>query len=199
MNELTDYAGLLAEIKQRIQSAQMRAAFAANAELIRLYWQVGSLLDKRQAREGWGAAVIPRLASDLANELPEVKGFSERNIRLMLQFYRAYPQLLGPDGEFVQPAVAQLPQGANSSAFLQPLVAQLPWAHNMLLLQALKDDATRVWYAKQTLQHGWSRNVLKMQIDSAVHLRQGAAISNFASRLPAPQEEIEKNWNLELD
>lgn len=182
MNELTDYAGLLAEIKQRIQSAQMRAAFAANAELIRLYWQVGSLLDKRQAREGWGAAVIPRLASDLANELPEVKGFSERNIRLMLQFYRAYPQLLGPDGEFVQPAVAQL-----------------PWAHNMLLLQALKDDATRVWYAKQTLQHGWSRNVLKMQIDSAVHLRQGAAISNFASRLPAPQEEIEKNWNLELD
>lgn len=190
MNELTDYASLLTEIKQRIQSAQMRAAFAANAELIRLYWQVGSLLDKRQALEGWGAAVIPRLASDLANELPEVKGFSERNIRLMLQFYRAYPQLLGPDGEFVQPAVAQLPQAANNGPLLQPLVAQLPWAHNMLLLQALKDDATRVWYAKQTLQHGWSRNILKMQIDSAAHLRQGAAVSNFASRLPAPQSEL---------
>jgi predicted nuclease of restriction endonuclease-like (RecB) superfamily len=79
---------------------------------------------------------------------------------------------------------------ANSGPFLQPLVAQLPWAHNMLLLQALKDDATRVWYAKQTLQHGWSRNILKMQIDRAAHLRQGAAVSNFASRLPAPQSEL---------
>jgi hypothetical protein len=93
--------------------------------------------------------------------LPEVKGFPERNIRLMLQFYRAYPRLLGPGGEFVQ-----------------PLVAQLPWAHNMLLLQAVKDETTRAWYASQTLSQGWSRNVLKMQVDTAAHLRQGAASTN---------------------
>ena len=84
-----EYVQLLADVKGRIQVAQLRAAFAANGELIRLYWQVGQLLDHRQAQEGWGAAVIPRLARDLANELPEVKGFSERNIRLMLQFYWA--------------------------------------------------------------------------------------------------------------
>ncbi len=73
---------------------------------------------------------------------------------------------------------------------MQPLVAQLPWAHNMLLLQAVKDEATRAWYASQTLAMGWSRNALKLQIDSAAHLRQGAAISNFAQRLPTPQSDL---------
>jgi predicted nuclease of restriction endonuclease-like (RecB) superfamily len=184
-----DYVQLLAEVKVRIQTAQLRAAFAVNSELIRLYWQVGQLLDRRQAEEGWGAAVIPRLARDLVNELPEVKGFSERNIRLMLQFYRAYPLLVGQDGEFVQPPVAQMAAPA-AATFLQPLVAQLPWAHNVLLLQAVKDEATRAWYASQTLSQGWSRNVLKMQIDTAAHLRQGAAITNFAQRLPSPQSDL---------
>lgn len=188
MNLPVDYMQLLAEVKTRIRIAQLSAALAANSELIRLYWQVGQLLDRRQADEGWGAAVIPRLALDLANELPEVKGFSVRNMRLMLQFYRAYPELIGADGDFVQPAVAQM---ANATApSLQPLVAQLPWAHNMLLLQAVKNEATRAWYAAQTLAQGWSRNVLKMQIDTTAHLRQGAATSNFARRLPPPQSDL---------
>jgi len=189
MSKLSPYADLLTEVRSRIQSAQVRAAFAANSELLCLYWQVGQLLDSRQAEEGWGAAVIPRLARDLCNELPEVKGFSERNIRLMLQFYRAYPGLLGPGGEFVQPPVAQM-LGAAPQLLLQPLVAQLPWAHNMLLLQAVKDEATRAWYASQALGQGWSRNVLKMQIDTAAHARQGAAITNFAQRLPSPQSDL---------
>ena len=75
MSDLTEYSGLLAEIKTRIQTAQTRAVLAVNAELIRLYWQIGQLLDARQRSEGWGAGVIPRLAQDLSNELPELMGF----------------------------------------------------------------------------------------------------------------------------
>ena len=82
---------LLKEIKARIQQAQTRAILAANAELVRLYWDIGRLIDQRQRRAGWGAAVIPRLARELRNELPEVKGFSERNIKLMVQFAHEYP------------------------------------------------------------------------------------------------------------
>jgi hypothetical protein len=84
------YGTLLADIKSRIQSAQTRAILAVNAELIRLYWDIGRLLDARQAQEGWGAAVIPRLGADIRNELPEVKGFSERNMKRMLAFFREY-------------------------------------------------------------------------------------------------------------
>jgi len=87
----SDFTALLVEVKRRIHSAQMRAVLTVNAELVRLYWDIGRIIHERQEREGWGAAVIPRLARALYNELPELKGFSERNIKRMLAFYRAYP------------------------------------------------------------------------------------------------------------
>ena len=202
MNTLPTYTGLLAEIKDRIQTAQTRAVLAVNAELIQLYWQIGQLLAARQTQEGWGAGVIPRLAQDIRNELPEQKGFSERNLKLMVQFFRTYPTLFVqaaslelpaselPDtpetAAIGQPPVAQLDAGTMR----QPLVAQLPWAHNVLLMQMVKDQAQRDWYAQQALAQGWSRNVLKMQIDSLLHQRQGAAVSNFATRLPTPQSDL---------
>ena len=92
MNTLPAYNGLLAEIKDRIQTAQTRAMQAVNAELIQLYWQIGQLLAARQTQEGWGAGGIPRLAQDIRNELPEQKGFSERNLKLMMQLFRTYPR-----------------------------------------------------------------------------------------------------------
>ncbi|MDD4270060.1 MAG: DUF1016 N-terminal domain-containing protein [Thermoguttaceae bacterium] len=64
---------------------------SVNAELVRLYWDIGRIIHERQHREGWGAGVIPRLAPHLKNELPDLKGFSERNIGHMIAFYREYP------------------------------------------------------------------------------------------------------------
>ena len=102
------YSALLADIKQRVRHAQTQAMMAVNAELIRLYWDIGSLIHARQQQQGWGAGVIPRLAKDLHNELPEEKGFSERNIKRMLAFYREYPRLLEADTAKVPPPVAQI-------------------------------------------------------------------------------------------
>ena len=81
-----DYASLLSDLKQRIRAAQVRTAMASNASMLLLYWEIGGVLAERQKTEGWGAAVLPRLADDLHNELPEVKGFSARNMRRMIQF-----------------------------------------------------------------------------------------------------------------
>jgi len=103
-SELSFYSGLFGDIKTRIQTAQVRAILSVNAELVRLYWDIGQLIDARQQQQGWGAAIIPHLSRDLHNELPEIKGFSERNIKRMLAFYRAYP-----DPEEIMPqAVAQI-------------------------------------------------------------------------------------------
>ena len=88
--ELMRYADQLSAIKIRIRQAQTKAVLSANAEMILMYWDIGRIIDERQHREGWGSAVIPRLAKDLRNELPEVKGFSERNIGRMIAFYREY-------------------------------------------------------------------------------------------------------------
>lgn len=77
-----DYADWLADIKARVASARQRAALAANAELIRLYWQIGRDILERQAQQGWGSKVIERLARDLRAAFPEMKGFSRANLLL---------------------------------------------------------------------------------------------------------------------
>ena len=183
------YATLLADIKQRVQRAQVRAMLAVNAELIRLYWDIGRVIDERQQQEGWGAGVIPRLARDLHNDLPEEKGFSERNINQMLAFYREYAQL-----SFVQQPAAQIetepkvPQAA--ALFTAELILALPWTHHAILMAKVKDPATRHWYMQAALEHGWSRSILVMQIETAAHQRQGRAASNFALRLPKPESDL---------
>ena len=183
------YATLLADIKQRVQRAQVRAMLAVNAELIRLYWDIGRVIDERQQQEGWGAGVIPRLARDLHNDLPEEKGFSERNIKQMLAFYREYAQL-----SFVQQPAAQIetepkvPQAA--ALFTAELILALPWTHHAILMAKVKDPATRHWYMQAALEHGWSRSILVMQIETAAHQRQGRAASNFALCLPKPESDL---------
>lgn len=74
--EIQIYSALLSDIKDRIARGQLRATQAVNTELIEMYWDIGSMIHERQRRHGWGAKIIPQLAQDIVNELPEIKGFS---------------------------------------------------------------------------------------------------------------------------
>jgi predicted nuclease of restriction endonuclease-like (RecB) superfamily len=112
--------------------------------------------------------VIDRLAADLRRDFPEMTGLSPRNLKYMRAFAEAWP-----DPEIVQ-----------------QVAAQLPWGRHIKLLDAVKDGAERLWYAKQAADHGWSRNVLAHQIESGLHRRQGKAITNFARTLPRPQSDL---------
>lgn len=158
--ELTHYRSLLSDIKTRVRTAQHRAALSANAEMIRLYWEIGRLIAARQEQEGWGAGVIPRLAVDLNNELPEEKGFSERNIKRMVQFSSEYPELyaIGPQpvDQLLTPS-SIVHQSAAQLEIIRQAILPLSWTHNVLLIQKLKDLPTRLWYARQALEQGWSR------------------------------------------
>ncbi len=170
-----------------IRHGQTRAALSANAEMIAMYWDIGRMIHQRQKKKGWGAGVIPRLAVDLKNELPEVKGFSERNIKRMLAFFREYPGLvivpqpvaqLGDTETLIkkvlQPA-AQLHKRSDPP-ILQRLVAQIPWGHNIVLMEKVKDLPTRLWYMHQTIEQGWSRDTLAAMIKSKAHERRGKAV-----------------------
>ena len=141
-----NYVGLLADIKQRIRAAQVRTAMAGNASMLTLYWEIGGVLAERQKREGWGAAVLPKLAVDLHNDLPEVKGFSARNLKLMTQFFREYPDFSAigqppvaqltnqPDAHEMRPrSMAKWPASPSNIQIWQLTVAKLPWAHNVIL------------------------------------------------------------------
>jgi predicted nuclease of restriction endonuclease-like (RecB) superfamily len=195
------YAQLLGEIKQRIRHAQARAWMAVNGEMIRLYWRIGQVIDERQLQEGYGTAVIPRLARDLHNELPEEKGFSERNIKRMLAFYRLYPDA-ALDAELVPQPVAQLaaqPLAQPDAVADLPLAVAgvpaalllaVPWGHHAVLMEKVKDAAVRRWYMQGVLENGWSRDLLLNQIQAASHQRAGQAASNFSLRLPSPDSAL---------
>lgn len=163
-----DYADWLTALKQRIQTAQQRAALAVNRELVLLYWHIGrDILDRQQA-QGWGAKVIDQLAKDLTAAFPDMKGFSRRNLLYMRSFAEEWPDL-----EFVQQAVAQL-----------------PWGQNLLLLTKLKSRPEREWYLAKAIEHGWSRNVMWHHISTQLQQRSGNAVTNFDKRLPSPDSEL---------
>jgi predicted nuclease of restriction endonuclease-like (RecB) superfamily len=175
------YAGFLEDLKTRIRTAQVRAALSVNRELIQLYWDIGRGIVERQKAEGWGSAVIERLAKDLQSAFPGVEGLSARNIWYARAFFLAY----GGEVEILQQPVAESP-----GPILPQPVAEIPWGHNVILIQKLKDPAARLWYARQTIIHGWSRAILTVQIASGLHERQGRAITNFPATLPPGQSDL---------
>jgi predicted nuclease of restriction endonuclease-like (RecB) superfamily len=155
-------------LKTRIRQAQLQAVLAVNHELTLLYWRIGRDILERQHRFGWGAKIIDRLASDLRGEFPAMKGFSRTNLLYMRSFAAAWPD----------------------RSFVQQVVGQIPWGHNLRILELVKTFPEREWYIRQTIQNGWSRNVLVHQIDSGLYRRQGKAQTNFTRTLPVPQSDL---------
>ena len=181
--DLTRYGELITQIRARICQTQVKATLSANAEMILMYWDIGRMIHERQQREGWGAKVIPQLSRDIRNELPEVKGFSKRNIGYMIQFAREYDSsvnlqqpvaklLTNVPSEKAPQAVARLTSG-NHFENLQQLLVKIPWGHHILLMEKIKDLPVRLSYMCQTIEQGWSRNVLGLMIKSKDHERQG--------------------------
>jgi predicted nuclease of restriction endonuclease-like (RecB) superfamily len=158
----------LESVKERIRSAQVRAALSVNQELVLLYWGIGKEIVARQKKEGWGKNIIPRLAGDLKAQFPQMQGLSARNLGYMKAFAEAWPD----------------------DSILQAPLAKLTWWHNMTLLEKAKTKRERLWYAEQAVEKGWSRNTLVIQIEARLYKRQGKAITNFKRTLPAPQSDL---------
>src|SRR5262249_6352005 len=172
MAELTSssksYQELLARLKEQIRTAQLRAAVAVNQELVLLYWRIGTEILTRQKEDGWGTRVIERLAKDLRSEFLEMQGLSRRNLGYMNAFAEAWPE----------------------EAILQAPLAKLTWYHNITLIQKVKGPSERLWYGEAAVHHGWSRNVLALQVESQLYQRQGRALTNFQRTLPLPQSDL---------
>jgi len=162
------YADWLTQLKGDIAQARQRAALAVNAELVQLYHRIGAEIRQRQQVNAWGAKVIERLARDLSDAFPDIRGFSSRNLKYMAFFAQHCPNGL----------------------FGQQPAAQLPWFHVVTLLTKLASPAEREWYAQQTVLLGWSRSTLEQNIKNRLQQRQGAAVTNFVARLPAAESAL---------
>ncbi|MEO6590345.1 MAG: PDDEXK nuclease domain-containing protein [Pyrinomonadaceae bacterium] len=165
---LSEYAEFLGNLKNQIQQAQIRAVSRINSELATLYWEIGREILQRQKKRGWGAKVIERLSKDLRKEFPEMKGFSRTNLLYMRSFADNYPD----------------------KGFVQQVAGQIPWFHNCVILDKVKSRVEREFYIRQTIENGWSRNIMTLQIESKLYERQGKAQSNFERTLPKPQSDL---------
>jgi predicted nuclease of restriction endonuclease-like (RecB) superfamily len=161
--DLKEYNSFLVDIKNKIKLSQQKAFSSVNQEMIKLYFNIGLVIDIRQKELGWGAKVIDKLSLDILEEFPDMKGFSSRNIKRMLRFYKEY---------------------STDFSKVPLTVAQIPWTHNIILIEKIKDKKLRYWYIQKVLENGWSKDVLSLMIKSEVHKREGNLVSNFKDVLP---------------
>ena len=166
-----EYGVFLENLKQQVYQRRYQAARQVNRELIFLYHHIGTEILRQQNEQGWGTKVIDQLSKDLHAEFPEMKGFSPRNLKYMRKFADEYP----------------------SMEFVQEVLAQLTWYHLITLLDKVSDQTIRNFYMNGAIENGWSRNVMVMQIEQALHLRQGKAVTNFSDKLPSPHSDLASN------
>ena len=161
-----NYVSVFENIKEQIQMAQHKALLNANREMIYLYWSIGKIID---ANSEWGNKFVDNLSKDIRREFPSSKGFSTRNLKSMVRFYREYQEV----------------------EFVQTVAAQIPWSHNLEILR-VKSKEERLWYIEKTIENGWSKNILVHQIDTNLYMRQveNKKISNFQNRLEESQSEL---------
>lgn len=162
-----NYAEVLDALKSEVRGARTRAVLAANTELVKLYLAIG----RRIAEQGstWGERTVTRLADDLRRAFPDMKGFSRANLFNMRRAWLVWAEAPEP---------------------VQQLVGLIPWGHHILLCTRVTDADARAFYLRATVEHGWSRAVLGLQVDLRLHERQGRAVHNFVATLPPPTSEL---------
>jgi predicted nuclease of restriction endonuclease-like (RecB) superfamily len=165
------YIDMRNAIIAKIHKNRLRFVIQVNSGMIELYWEIGNEILNRQKNEGWGAKVIDRLSKDLKDAYPELSGFSPRNLKYMRKFAEYWSDIL----------------------IVQQVVAQLPWRSNIILMDKLHDEKTRLWYAQRLLENGWSSNVLDMMITARLIERQGKTVNNFKHSLPQPDSDLARD------
>ena len=205
-----EYRNWLTDIKQRIRQTQIKAAVQVNTALLTFYWELGADIIERQKSAKWGSGFLKQLSADLMAEFPDMKGFSYRNIRAIRQWYLFYNKDISnlatacdqidlqagvsksaekPDLPNVAQAVLQLDDGAILQQAVNKLV-QIPWGHNRVIISKCQDVTEALYYVHKTIENSWSRNVLTHQIESGLYHREGKAVTNFSTTLPAQQSDL---------
>lgn len=167
-----EYKKWITDLKTKVKQVQLKAAITVNQQLLMFYWELGTDITEKQRNAAWGDGFIKQLSRDLMAEFPDIKGFSQRNLR----FVRQWVSFWIDDSAIWQQAVAKL--------------TLIPWGHNQVIINKCKNTQEGLYYVSNTIEYGWSRSVLTHQIESQLWQREGKALSNFSQSLPAPLSDL---------
>ncbi|MDR3226288.1 MAG: PDDEXK nuclease domain-containing protein [Prevotellaceae bacterium] len=167
--DISDFLDWVVTLKAKIHAARNKVAFSINSQILELYWEIGKDIAEKQQKSGWGSRFIEHISIELKHEFPEIKGFSRRNVYAILQWYKFYSAKY----QFV-------PHG----------VAQIPWGHNRMIITKIKNIEEAEFYCQTTVQNGWDRDTLEMQIENKYYLKVGKSTHNFANTLPVTHSKL---------
>ncbi len=205
-----DYIQWIKELSNRYRRSQIKAAVKVNEEMLRFYWELGKDIVEMHIEERWGESVIDHLVIDLKQEIPNISGISRRNVYYCKQLYLLYNQYV----EIMPQVVAQLDENKTvpasvsekSSGHMPQVVAQIPseiatsisndifsvpWGHHRYIIDKVKGDTEKaLFFVHQTVENGWSRNMLLNFLDTDLYERQGKALTNFNRTLPEETSDL---------
>ncbi len=162
------FKNIINNIKSEVKQTQFKSMQEVNSNLINLYFRLGKIVSENKK---YGNNFVKEVSTELKLSFPNMKGFSERNIRSMRLFYEEY----------------------KDDEKWQQLVAKLPWGHNLLLISKLKDKNIRKIYIEGIIKNNWGRDMLAHQISYNYHLRIGNSNNNFINSLPEYNSDLANN------
>lgn len=144
-NEIT-LAGKLIKI---IDDSRQNALKKVNAELIRMYWQIGEYLSIESQKAVFGDSYMDKIAAEIQEAFPGIRGFNRRGLYRMKQFYEMYAE----------------------NEIVTPLVTQISWTNHLLIMSGCKSDEEREFYMRLCIKENYSKRQLERQIESAYYER----------------------------
>lgn len=187
-----EYAQLLASLKQRYRKSQIKAAVKVNTAMLEYYWEMGRDISALYEQATYGSAFFDCLSLDLKAEFPDQTGFSATNIKYVKRWYEFYNQ-----NDIIRHQAGDEFKGGNRRRVVDNLempieFGQVPWKHHVYIFTHSKSVAEALFYIEKTIENGWSRSELEAEIDDDLYSKQGAVITNFDEKLPAPYSGLAK-------
>lgn len=191
-----DYRNWISDIAARFRRTQIKAATLVNAEMLRFYWDLGKDILNLTEHSVYGDKIYKKVSEDLQKELPDIKSFSPTNLLYMKNFYMLYYQYITIAPQVVEQSGGEMKQitpqvGEQSSTTQFEDLFRIPWGHHRYIIDKCKGNPEKAFfYVRKTIENSWSRAVLLNFLDTDLYERQGKAISNFKSKLPAADSDL---------
>lgn len=191
-----DYTRWVKELSSCYRKSQIKAAVRVNSEMLRYYWELGRDIMERDAENKYGSNFYGMLSADLKKSIPNLEGLSPSNIRYSKRFFQLYSSII----ENLQQVAEKLEQrffqqvaekSLTPLEWLESTLFSVPWGHHMLLVDKCSENPQKaLFFARQTVENGWSRTSLLNALSSDLYERQGKALTNFERTLPAETSDL---------
>ena len=192
-----EYLQWIKELSSRYRRSQIKAAVKVNEEMLRFYWELGRDITEMKAESRWGSGFMKNLSKDLKELNPDATCFSQTNLLYMKNFYQLYQPCTEITPQLEEHITQQLVE-QNQSLITQQVVEQIahdifsiPWGHHVVLMDKFKENPQKaLFFARQTVENGWSRSSLLNALSTDLYERQGKALTNFERTLPAETSDL---------